>query len=390
MIFRLARICSPLNPECIPVFDFDHAKDDLVTRSQASVVVDGLMDAVQPMTGPEMNFGAVQTPTQPMIASALRAMEAALDLRPDDHVLIVSDEACGACPGAFAAAARSYGCRVETYELPPHGRPLNRVPDDLAAMIPGPTVVVNAIAAHIAETPFRIAWLQLVERQGAIRMGHAPGISEDMMTGGSLDVDYRRMRLRESLMKDLLQDACRLYLRSDLGTDLVFDVCDRPFISDLKARIDCCVNLPCGEIYCAPVEGSSEGVLVCDGPIGGDGVPPMPVHIEIRAGRAVTVACEDLIWQEKIERHLAHDEGSAMVCEIGMGLNPGARLVGRMLEDEKALRTAHVAFGSNEGFPGGCNRSGMHIDCLVHRPTVVIERRDGSLILVLQRGDLAL
>lgn len=337
-----------------------------------------------------MNFGAVQTPTQAMIASALRAMEAALDLKPDDRVLVVGDEVCGACPGAFAAAARSCGCRVETYELPPTGRPLDGVPVDLAAMIPGPTVVINAIPAHTAETPFRIAWLNLVERQGTIRMGHAPGISEDMMTGGSLDVDYRRMRLRESLMLDLLQGACRLHLRSGLGTDLIFDVRDRPFVSDLKASFDRCVNLPCGEVYCAPVEGSAEGVLVCDGPIGGDGVPPMPVRIEIRRGRAESIVCDDLVWQERIERNFKHDDGAAMVCEVGMGLNPGARLVGRMLEDEKALRTAHVAFGSNEGFPGGCNCSGMHIDCLVHLPTVVIEREDGALVLVLRRGDLAL
>ncbi|MDV7390729.1 aminopeptidase, partial [Arthrospira platensis SPKY1] len=99
-----------------------------------------------------------------------------------------------------------------------------------------------------------------------------------MMTGGSLDVDYRRMRLRESLMLDLLQGACRLRLTSGLGTDLTVDVAGRPFISDLKAQPNCCVNLPCGEIYCAPVEGSAEGVLVCDGPISGDGVPPMPVR----------------------------------------------------------------------------------------------------------------
>jgi hypothetical protein len=336
-----------------------------------------------------MNFGAVQAPSSAMIASALRAMEAALDLRPDDHVLVVGDEVCGACPGAFAAAARSYGCRVTSFELPPSGRPLTAVPADLAALLPGPTVVINAIPAHTAETPFRIAWLNLVEGLGTIRMGHAPGISEDMMTGGSLDVDYRRMRLRENLMLDLLDGASRLRLRSDLGTDLVVDVRDRPFISDLKARPNCCVNLPCGEIYCAPVEGSAEGVLVCDGPIGGDGVPPMPVRIEIRGGRAVDVACDHLIWQERIQRNLSHDQGASMVCEVGMGLNPGARLVGRMLEDEKALRTAHVAFGSNEGFPGGCNCSGMHIDCLVHLPTIECEREDGSRIVVLQHGELA-
>jgi hypothetical protein len=335
-----------------------------------------------------MNFGVVQQPTPAMVAAALRAMETALELKPDDSVLIVGDEVCGACPGAFAAAAERYGCHVTRYDLPPSGRPLTAIPTDLAALIPGPDVVINAIPGHTAETPFRIAWLELVERQGTIRMGHAPGISEDMMTGGSLDVDYRRMQLREKLMRDLLDGAESLRLRTTLGTDLTMSVQDRPFISDLKAQPDCCINLPCGEIYCAPVEHTAEGVVVVDGPIGHEGVPPLPVRLTIAKGRITDVACDDLVWQERIARLVGHDEGSGLVCELGMGLNPGARLVGRMLEDEKALRTAHVAFGDNRGFPGGAVQSGMHVDCLVHLPTVEVIRA-GRVSAVLLDGDLA-
>lgn len=336
-----------------------------------------------------MNFGVAQQPTQAMIAAAGRAMEAALDLRPEDSVLVVGDEVCSACAAAFAAAARGYGCTVTSYELPPTGRPLERIPADLAALIPGPTVVINAIPGHTAETPFRIAWLHLVEGQGAIRMGHAPGISADMMTGGSLDVDYRRMHLREELMLDLLRDAESLHLQTAIGTDLVVDVRGRPFVSDLKALPDCCVNLPCGEVYCAPVEGTANGVVVADGPVGYEGVPPMPVRIEIEQGRALSVTCDDVLWRERIQRHLDHDEGARQVCEVGMGLNPGARLVGRMLEDEKALRTAHVAFGSNQGFPGGHIHSGRHVDFLVHLPTISVTRgRETGYVL--RDGDLAL
>ena len=92
--------------------------------------------------------------------------------------------------------------------------------------------------------------------------------------------------------------------------------------------------------------------------------------------------------RERIERQLDHDEGSRLVCEVGMGLNPGARLVGRMLEDEKALRTAHVAFGSNQGFPGGHVYSGRHMDVLVHLPTISVTR-NGETVPVLRGGDLA-
>ena len=35
-----------------------------------------------------MNFGVVQQPTPAMVAAALRAMETALELKPDDSVLV--------------------------------------------------------------------------------------------------------------------------------------------------------------------------------------------------------------------------------------------------------------------------------------------------------------
>ena len=60
-----------------------------------------------------------------------------------------------------------------------------------------------------------------------------------------------------------------------------------------------------------------------------------------------------------------------------------------MLEDEKALRTAHVAFGDNQGFPGGRSTSGRHMDFLVHLPTISVERGQETT-LVLREGELAL
>ena len=92
------------------------------------------------------------------------------------------------------------------------------------------------------------------------------------------------------------------------------------------------------------------------------------------------VDCDDADCRARVERYMAHDANAAIIGELGIGLNPGARLVGNMLEDEKALRTAHIAFGSNEGMPGGLNRSAMHIDYLFHRPTITATRTDGATV----------
>jgi len=327
-------------------------------------------------------------PSAAMIAAARRAMQAALGLSAADHVLVVADPRTGACPAAFAAAAREVGCRVTIYDLPDAGRPHATVPADLLARLGEASVVINALDGRSDEVPFRIAWIQAIEKTGQIRLGHCPGIDAAMMTGGSLDVDYALMRRRERTLYDALRDVERLHITAPAGTDLTLSVAGRPFVSDLVATVDTGVNLPCGEVYCAPVETGADGVLVVDGPVGGDGNPPRPITITVAGGRATDVGCDDPAWRALVRGYMATDANANVICELGIGLNPGARLVGRMLEDEKALRTAHIAFGSNEGMPGGRSVSRMHIDYLVHRPTITVLEPDGAQRPVLVDGDL--
>ena len=71
--------------------------------------------------------------------------------------------------------------------------------------------------------------------------------------------------------------------------------------------------------------------------------------------------------------------------ELGIGLNPAALVTGNMLEDEKVHRTCHVAIGSNydEDAPAL-----IHLDGLVHRPTIVARLADGSTRVLLEDGEL--
>lgn len=323
-----------------------------------------------------------------MIAAARRAMTAVLGLAAADEVLVVIDPLCGGCGEAFAAAARAVGCHVRTFGLPRDGRPLGALPEGMVQALEGATVVINAISGSTAEVPVRIQWIRAVERKRAVRLGHAPGITPEMMTGGPLDVDYDAMAARAEALLAALAGAERLHIATPAGTDLTVAVTERQFTSDLRATTETGVNLPCGEVYGAPIEDGADGVLVVDGPIGGDGVPAMPVRIAVRAGRVMEVACDDAACRDRVAGYMAYDDNARVIAELGIGLNPGARLVGNMLEDEKALRTAHVAFGSNEGMPGGRSRSRLHVDYLIHRPTITAFGAGGAAHPVLADGDL--
>lgn len=78
-----------------------------------------------------------------------------------------------------------------------------------------------------------------------------------------------------------------------------------------------------------------------------------------------------------------HGEEGTNVAELGIGTNEAALLTGNILEDEKILGTAHVAFGASAAI-GGTVQVPVHIDCVLRRPTVEI---DGSPVV--EAGNLA-
>jgi len=328
------------------------------------------------------------TDLERMTAAAKGALIHVLELTADDNVLVVGDDSAGSCPDAFAAAASELGCEVDVFRLPEENRPLKEMPDGMLSMLDGRTAVINAIAGLSDEVPFRLQWLKAVEDLD-LRLGHSPGICDAMMLDGPLDVDYGEMLERARRVTAALAGADSVRIASTLGSDIVLRIAERPVVNDVcVTETEKGVNLPCGEVYCCPVETEGAGTLVVDGCFGGDGNVPTPVTITVADGRVVDVESDDSDLTARVNELMDTDDGSRSVCELGIGLNPGARLVGNMLEDEKALRTLHVAFGGNQGMPGGANTSKMHMDYLVHRPDLWAVFEDGRETTVLRDGDI--
>ena len=79
-----------------------------------------------------------------------------------------------------------------------------------------------------------------------------------------------------------------------------------------------------------------------------------------------------------------HGPDGTNIAELGIGTNEEAMLTGNILEDEKILGTAHVAFGASAAI-GGTVQVPVHLDCVVLRPTVEVDGealvRDGELLV---------
>ena len=323
-----------------------------------------------------------------MFRSALRAMREVLHMSPADKVLTLYDVHSQNIADAFIKAAESENCETASYLIDEEQRPLQEIPSELIDLAPGKTIVLNILRAFPDEINFRIKWLLKLEENKNIKCAHMPGITEEMLTEGSMDVDYSVMLKTASFLIAALQEAELVHITTDMGTDLTLGIKGRIFSHDVFVKPGTNCNLPCGEIYCAPEETKADGVIIFDASIGDIGILSYPLKAHLKDGKVTSFESEDPDLVSRIEMLSSVDEEARIIGELGIGINSGARITGNMLEDEKALHTAHIAFGNNADFPGGgWNHSAIHRDYLFYRPTIEAVYEDGSKRLIMTRGE---
>lgn len=115
-------------------------------------------------------------------------------------------------------------------------------------------------------------------------------------------------------------------------------------------------DLPCGEIYIAPVEAKTNGNVFFK-TFYLDDVKYTDVTLQISNGEVSGSS------NAEIAKHFAEmPRENRIVCELGLGMNPNVTdLCGYTLLDEKMAGTFHIAVGANKMF-GGENEANDHVD----------------------------
>jgi leucyl aminopeptidase (aminopeptidase T) len=325
-----------------------------------------------------------------MIEGARNALEVVLSTKQDEPMLIITDEQKLKIAEAFQHGGEALGAKVRTYVLPESSRPLTEIPEDIIPELEhckSGGVIINAFEANSTETPFRI---KLIKQEIATnsRVGHAPGITLGMMTEGPMTVDYTAVARNVDDLMAKFKDAKMVRLTAPGGTDITLGISARAFDTDVRIGPGTFGNLPAGEIWCAPEEDNANGIIVCDGSIGDVGQVSKPLKIEVSDGKIVSLESEDPELANRIKELTAVDNQASVVGELGIGLNPRARLTGNLLEDEKAGKTAHIAFGNNTEMPNGKNTSETHRDFLFYDPTFEVEYMDGTKKVIIKEGEI--
>jgi leucyl aminopeptidase (aminopeptidase T) len=198
------------------------------------------------------------------------------------------------------------------------------------------------------------------------------------MMARALMVDYEEMGRLTRRWAEALTGATLARLTSPAGTDITIGLEGRKGLSDTGQLMNkgSGGNLPAGEAFIAPMEGTSQGTLVFDGSLAGWGKLASPVKMHIARGKVISIeGGQEADWLR--QALMPCGEPGLNLAELGIGTNPKAKLTGAVLEDEKVLGVVHLALGDNKGF-GGQVEAGIHLDGLVLNPTLWL---DGRLVI---------
>ncbi len=307
-----------------------------------------------------------------MVAGAKNALQSVLSMNRGDNLLIILDDSRIDVGQAFLEGARKLGAgKADVYSLSAHVRPLMELPDKLKSMFRGYDVIINTFDSEAKETPFRVKLLYEEISYNA-KVGHAPGITREMMYEGPMNVDYKDIVIKAKQLMAAFDDAESVQITTKLGTNLRLGIKNRGFQTDVLIPEGSFGNLPAGEIWCAPEEDKGNGVVVVDGSIGDIGSLKDLIHLTVEDGELVKIESANKEIVKELEELTTIDRMANIIGELGIGLNPNARLTGNLLEDEKAGKTAHIAFGNNMDMVNGCNNSKTHRDFLFKEPTIVV------------------
>jgi len=306
-----------------------------------------------------------------VMAGARRALQVCLGVKPGEVVAVVCDAPRRELGEAFRLAAREMGAEPVLVLMEVRNRDGEEPPPAVGAAMAHAHVVVMPTTFSLSHTSAR----REACARGA-RVASMPGITADMMAR-VLPADYHLVARRATVLADLLTRAGRARIVSAGGTDVTMSLAGRVGHADtgLYLTPGSFGNLPAGEAYIAPVEGTAEGVVVIDGSLLDERVD-QPVRIWLEGGRAVRI--EGGRVAAELRRLLEEvGEGAANLAELGIGTNDLATVSGNVLEDEKVLGTVHVAFGDNASM-GGHVQVPLHVDGIIMTPTLFL---DGEVIL---------
>jgi leucyl aminopeptidase (aminopeptidase T) len=208
------------------------------------------------------------------------------------------------------------------------------------------------------------------------------------MLEGAMNVDWKALAKRTREIAKVVNMAELIKVKTQNGTFISFSKKGRKARSDtgILTRQGSFGNLPAGEVFLAPLEGTANGRLVLEW------APTRqlesPITLTVKDGYVVDVSGEDK-YAEYLSMRLSERRENGNIAELGIGTNDAAKRPDNILESEKIFGTIHIAIGDNSSF-GGKVKAPFHQDFIFFKPTVTLIHKDGSRKEILKAGKCAI
>ena len=198
----------------------------------------------------------------------------------------------------------------------------------------------------------------------------------------AMNINYARLKKKGMAIKKKWDKANTIRIKTVNGTDVTFDVSGMEAVANVGEYHEPGMggNMPSGEVYIPPTGYHGvHGTVVVDGSMktaDGAVLVDQPLKLVIENGRVTKLEGKHAPLLEntfqKFEDRAKYPERVRHVGELGIGINPGAVLIGSMIMDEKVLGTGHIAVGSNYWF-GGDIKTIYHGDQVFKSPVYYVD-----------------
>jgi len=289
-------------------------------------------------------------------------------VRPGDHVLVYTDsESEWTVAEAAARAVHNAGAKVAMMRYPaPRGVAQNAdrdLPEPLSAAMRNCDVMIEFSKKYLLySTPWRLAMQGKRARYLCLS-----GMTSDAMVRCIGGINVQALIQFQDKIAELTRNARRMRITTPSGTDVEFqNDTKRPVLTEGVVADKPGDYMLIGQVDWAPIEKSIKGAIVFDGSVW----PPddlgrlaNPIRLKVEEGKVVSIegtreAKTFAKWLDSLD-----DPAMRNVAHIAYGCNPGAKLSGLIVEDERVWGSVEWGLGyQGETFLGESGPAKTHTD----------------------------
>ncbi|MBK29737.1 MAG: leucyl aminopeptidase [Euryarchaeota archaeon] len=337
-------------------------------------VLEGLHEEEPEEVSVEDDDLSIEERMKKMEAAAKMVVKTCMDIRRGENVLVVCDPTTTEIGQALYEAASKISDRTLLIIMPKGRHHGEEPPRPVANLMRQQQVVLAPTKFSLTHTRARIQ----ASKDGA-RIATMPGMTVELFTEGGMSADFSKMRDLIADLGGVLRRKREVHITSSEGTDVRFEVDWKKWNredSGICNRPQMVTNLPAGKVFTSPRSGSMNGVIVIDGSCDAD-ILSEPLTLTVEEGIVIDVkggSTAANIRQSfgEVAKKLRSREQDLLwtVAEAGFGVNPNARLLGNLLEDEKVLGTFYFSVGDSASLPSPA--TGKRLTGVLRSPTVTI------------------